>query len=385
MTRLHDLHSLAGQSPWIDNIRRDYLSGGKLAALVDEGVRGVTSNPTIFAKAIESDNAYDDQLGDLRRDHSIEECYWNLVSDDIRGALKILRSVYDASDRTDGFVSIEVSPTLAYDTAATIESARELHASINEPNLLVKIPATLQGVDAVRQMISEGKSINVTLIFSLDRYSQVLDAYMAGLEALLASGQDDLSDVASVASFFVSRVDTEVDARINAIARRGHDSSAPLRTTPLVRQEDLAALLGTAALAQAKLAYRLFVESLTTDRWQLLASHGARPQRPLWASTSTKNPAYSDLMYVENLIAPDTVNTMPDATLEAFLEHGVIMRTADLEVDAAQEAIDALGNVGIDLEDVSAVLEREGVEAFRKSFDEVLACLDAKASSLATG
>ncbi|MDA8399111.1 MAG: transaldolase [Actinomycetota bacterium] len=385
MTRLHDLHSVAGQSPWIDNIRRDYLSGGKLAALVDEGVRGVTSNPTIFAKAIESDNAYDDQLGDLRRDHSIEECYWNLVSDDIRGALKILRSVYDASDRTDGFVSIEVSPTLAYDTAATIESARELHASINEPNLLVKIPATLQGVDAVRQMISEGKSINVTLIFSLDRYSQVLDAYMAGLETLLASGQDDLSGVASVASFFVSRVDTEVDARINAIARRGHDSSAPLRTTPLVRQEDLAALLGTAALAQAKLAYRLFVESLTTDRWQLLASHGARPQRPLWASTSTKNPAYSDLMYVENLIAPDTVNTMPDATLEAFLEHGVIKRTADLEVDAAQEAIDALGNVGIDLEDVSAVLESEGVEAFRKSFDEVLACLDAKASSLATG
>jgi transaldolase len=385
VTRLHDLHSVAGQSPWIDNIRRDYLSGGKLAALVDEGVRGVTSNPTIFAKAIESDNAYDDQLGDLRRDHSIEECYWNLVSDDIRGALKILRSVYDASDRTDGFVSIEVSPTLAYDTAATIESARELHASINEPNLLVKIPATLQGVDAVRQMISEGKSINVTLIFSLDRYSQVLDAYMAGLETLLASGQDDLSGVASVASFFVSRVDTEVDARINAIARRGHDSSAPLRTTPLVRQEDLAALLGTAALAQAKLAYRLFVESLTTDRWQLLASHGARPQRPLWASTSTKNPAYSDLMYVENLIAPDTVNTMPDATLEAFLEHGVIKRTADLEVDAAQEAIDALGNVGIDLEDVSAVLESEGVEAFRKSFDEVLACLDAKASSLATG
>lgn len=374
MSKLHELYSRMGQSPWLDNIRRDYITGGRLKALVEEGVRGVTSNPTIFANAIESEDDYDEQLRSLYPTSGIEECYWQLVGDDIQGALAVLRGVHDTSEGADGFVSLEVSPLLAYDTAGTIQAARDLHAKITAPNLLIKVPATSEGVPAVRALIAQGISINVTLIFSLQRYAEVIDAYISGLEDRLRSGASSLAGVASVASFFVSRVDTEVDARIKALSR---DAGGPAAVSSLEQ------LAGTAAVAQAKLAYEIFTKSLETPRWNALREHGARPQRPLWASTSTKNPAYADLVYVDSLIAPDTVNTMPDATLASFMDHGTLERTADAGAAEAHRRLDSLKSAGIDLDDVSAVLERQGVEAFQRSFTGALECLEAKASSLA--
>lgn len=374
MSKLHELYSRMGQSPWLDNIRRDYITGGRLKALVEEGVRGVTSNPTIFANAIESEDDYDEQLRSLYPTSGIEECYWQLVGDDIQGALAVLRGVHDTSEGADGFVSLEVSPLLAYDTACTIQAARDLHAKITAPNLLIKVPATSEGVPAVRALIAQGISINVTLIFSLQRYAEVIDAYISGLEDRLRSGASSLAGVASVASFFVSRVDTEVDARIKALSR---DAGGPAAVSSLEQ------LAGTAAVAQAKLAYEIFTKSLETPRWNALREHGARPQRPLWASTSTKNPAYADLVYVDSLIAPDTVNTMPDATLASFMDHGTLERTADAGAAEAHRRLDSLKSAGIDLDDVSAVLERQGVEAFQRSFTGALECLEAKASSLA--
>ena len=373
MTRLDDLFDGQGQSPWLDNLRRDWLEDGTLAGLVDQGIRGITSNPTIFAKAIEGQHTYDDQFGSLIQTMSVEEAYWDLVVDDIDAALTILRPVYDASHGGDGFVSVEVAPALAHDTEGTIAAARGLHARIDRPNVLVKIPATPEGVPAIRQMISEGRSINVTLIFSLDRYDEVIEAYLSGLEALAASGADDLSRVASVASFFISRVDTEVDRRIEAAAQGGAGGS------------DLLALRGQAAVAQARLAYALFVERFSGPRWEALAAQGARVQRPLWASTSTKNPAYPDLAYVDTLIGPDTVNTMPDGTVADFLDHGTVARTVDTGVDEARRLIDRLGAAGVDMADVAAVLESEGVASFAKSFDELMQSLTDKANSLAGG
>ncbi|MGH9205199.1 MAG: transaldolase, partial [Acidimicrobiales bacterium] len=295
MTKLHELFDKEGQSPWIDNLKRSYILDGQLAGLAKKGVRGVTSNPTIFAKAIEGEDDYDAEFGTLIKTMSVEEAYWSLVVDDIKHALAILRPLYDSSDGTDGFVSLEVAPSLANDTDRTIASARDLHGRVNKPNLFVKIPATSAGVPAIRQMISEGRSINVTLIFSVKRYGEVIEAYLSGLEALAQSG-GDVSKVASVASFFVSRVDTEVDRRLTELA----DGGAP-------------GLAGKAAVAQAKLAYQLFRERFSGSRWEALAAKGARVQRPLWASTSTKNPAYPDLVYVDDLIGPDTVNTMPES------------------------------------------------------------------------
>ncbi len=374
MTKLHELFSKMGQSPWLDNIRRDYITGGKLEILVEQGVRGLTSNPTIFANAIESEDDYDEQLQDLASTYDTEECYWRLVADDIRGALAILRPTYDASSGTDGFASLEVSPMLAHDTAGTLQAARKLHADISSPNLLIKVPATKEGAPAVRALISEGISVNVTLIFSLQRYEEVIEAYISGLEDRLRSGAERLDDVASVASFFVSRVDTEVDSRIRSLSASASDAAERGR---------LDRLAGAAAVAQAKLAYEIFSKSIDTPRWRALASRGARPQRPLWASTSTKNPAYSDLVYVDNLIAPDTVNTMPDATLASFLDHGTLERTADKGLDEARRSMQSLLEVGIDLDDVSALLERQGVEAFQNAFASALQCLEAKVSSLA--
>ena len=363
MTRLHDLYREAGQSPWLDNLKRDYLVSGELQQMVAAGIRGVTSNPTIFQKAISAGHAYDDQFRQLVEAHPVEDAYWELVITDIRDALGVLRPVYD-EEQNDGFVSIEVAPAIANDTDATIKAAAFLHDRIDEPNLFVKIPATRAGVPAIQEMISRGKSINITLIFSLSRYEAVIDAYLDGLEAC----EGDLSKVHSVASFFVSRVDTEVDRRLEAI---GSDEAMSLR--------------GKAAVAQAKLAYKLFQAKFSGARWEDLAARGAKVQRPLWASTSTKNPEYPDLLYVDTLIGPDTVNTMPDATIEAFVDHGTVVRTVDADADEAEHDLERIEALGISMEDVGDTLEEEGVAAFVKSYDELIQALTDKANALAAG
>jgi len=361
MTKLQQLFREQGQSPWIDNLTRGAITGGGLQRLVDDGIRGVTSNPTIFQKAISSGDAYDDQFRELIKSMSVEEAYWGLVTDDIRHALGILRPVYDESKGVDGYVSLEVAPSLAHDTEGTIAAARSFHETIDERNLYVKIPATAAGIPAIRKMVSEGRNINITLIFGLERYGQVIDAYISGLEAY----NGDLSQVTSVASFFVSRVETEVDRRLDTI----DDPAAGV-------------LKGKAAVAQAKLAYQVFRQQFSGARWHALAARGARVQRPLWASTSTKNPAYPDLLYVDNLMGPDTVNTIPDATVAAFEDHGTVARTIDADVDEARAALDRLAGVDIEMEDVAQTLEDEGVAAFTKSFDELIQALTDKANAL---
>jgi transaldolase len=372
MTKLHELHEVGGQSPWIDNLRRSYLTGGELARLAEEGIRGVTSNPTIFAKAIEGEDSYDEQFAACIGNHeSVRDAYWDLVVDDVDKALEVLAPLHEESGGGDGFVSLEVDPRLAHDTEGTIAAAVNLHERIGRPNLLVKIPATVEGVPAIRHMIAAGHSINVTLIFSIERYRDVVEAYIEGLEELLAGGGDP-SPVASVASFFVSRVDTEVDRRLEAIAAGAGEELA----------ERALGLRGKAAIAQAHLAYEVFLESFVSERFAALKEHGARPQRPLWASTSTKNPAYPDLAYVDSLIGPDTVNTMPDATVAAFLDHGTVERTLDTDFAADHAVLDALGEVGVDMADVSRVLEEEGVAAFSKSFEELVEQLEQKAAAL---
>lgn len=362
MTRLHDLYQNQGQSPWLDNLKRGWITSGELQGWIDRGVRGITSNPTIFQKAMSSGTDYDAQLGELLASgRSVEDSYWDLVIKDIHDALAMLRPVYDSSDGVDGYVSVEVDPSLARDTSGTIESARHLWKVIDRPNLYVKIPATAEGVPAIRQMISEGCNINVTLIFSLERYDEVIEAYLSGLEAR----EGDLSHVASVASFFVSRVDTEVDRRLTAIG------------TP-----EALDLKGKAAVANAKLAYELFLSRFSGPRWDALVARGARVQRPLWASTSTKDPSYPDTLYVDELIGPNTVNTLPDATIEAFEDHGTVARTVDKGLEEARAVFDSLAAVGVELTDATRVLEEEGVSAFVKSFDELLGTLGDKAESL---
>ncbi len=367
MTRLQELHATQGQSPWLDNLKRGWITSGELARWVEQGVRGITSNPSIFQKAMSTGTDYDAQFRSLlEAGSSVETSYWALVVDDIHHALDILRPVYDTSDAIDGYVSVEVDPTLARDTAGTEAAARHLWDIVARPNVYVKIPATAEGVPAIRQMIAEGRSINVTLIFSIERYAEVIEAYISGLEKYLhAHPSADLSRISSVASFFISRVDTEVDRRLDAL---GTPSALALR--------------GRAAVAQAKLAYELFVERFAGPRWEALARHGARKQRPLWASTSTKNPAYVDTMYVDDLIGPDTVNTLPDATIAAFEDHGTVARTIDIGVGDARRLIAELHAVGLDLADVAKVLEDEGVSAFVKSFDELLGTLTAKSHTL---
>jgi transaldolase len=368
MSRLTDLYDQQGQSPWLDNLRRDWLEDGTLQGWLDRGIRGLTSNPTIFEKAMSSGTAYDEQFRSLvEGGASVIDAYWAMVKTDIADALALLRPLHDRSGGTDGFVSLELAPDLARDTAASIEAARGFHTEIGEPNLMVKIPATEEGVPAVRQMIAEGRNVNVTLIFSIDRYDAVMEAYLAGLEALVDEQGDgaDLSGVHSVASFFLSRVDSEIDARLDDIA------------TP-----EAAELKGRAAVAQAKLAHRLFQERFSGPRWEALAARGANVQRPLWASTSTKDPSYPDTLYVDTLIAPDTVNTMPEGTLEAFEDHGTVARTADSGVGEAEEVFARLGEIGIDVEEVSRVLEEEGVDKFATSFDDLLESLERKAADL---
>jgi transaldolase len=366
MTNLQRLHDEQGQSPWLDNLTRAYLRDGTLGRLVADGIRGVTANPTIFARAIEGSDAYDEQFAALiAQGRTVTDAYWDLVVDDVVDALGVLRPTFHSSGGTDGFVSVEVAPELARDTDATIAAARQLHQRIDQPNLLVKIPATGEGVPAIQAMVAEGRSINITLIFSLARYAEVVDAYLSGLETL-AQGGGDLASVRSVASFFVSRVDTEVDRRLDTIGT-----------------SDALALRGQAAVAQAKLAYQLFRDRFAGQRWERLAARGAHLQRPLWASTSTKDPAYPDTLYVDGLIGPDTVNTLPEPTIAAFEDHGTIARTIDGGVDDAGAVMHTLAEVGVDMHDVGRTLEDQGVAGFHQSFDHVLHALETKARQLA--
>ncbi|HPG16007.1 MAG TPA: transaldolase [Microthrixaceae bacterium] len=365
MGRLQDLHSEQGQSPWLDNLKRSLLVDGGMQRWIDRGIRGVTSNPSIFQKAIESSDDYTAQLADLvRAGASIEDAYWSMVTDDVTAALELFRPLYDASDGGDGYVSVEVAPSLARDTDATVEMTRELWRRIDRPNLFVKIPATAEGVPAIRQAVSEGINVNVTLIFGLDRYASVIEAFIDGIDAASDAGLD-LGRIASVASFFISRVDTEVDRRLESVGT-----------------EQALALRGQAAVAQGQLAGQMARDAFAGPRWEALAARGARVQRPLWASTSTKNPAYPDTLYVDRLIGPDTVNTIPEATLDAFEDHGTLARTLDDDVEGARATWAAVGEL-VDLDDVSKVLEVEGVAAFEKSFDELLGVLTTRAGDLA--
>ncbi len=370
MTRLHELYEQGGQSPWLDNLTRGYLLRGRLRELIDLGLRGVTSNPSTTARAIEDSEDYDQPFAKLL-DAGVEvvDAYWHLAVDDVKGALELLRPVYEQSGRVDGVVSIEVDPSLAHDTAATIRSARHLHERIDRPNLLVKIPATGEGVPAIQTMVAEGRNVNVTLIFSLACYEAVIEAYLSGIEQLIARGGDP-AKVTSVASFFVSRVDTEVDRRLRAVAEATDDT--------LLRNHALE-LRGHVAIAQARLAYAMFRRAFSGPRWSALAERGARPQRTLWASTSTKNPDYPDLLYVESLIGPDTVDTMPEPTVEAFLDHGTVRRSVEDALDDAERVLEELEEVGVSLAGVAATLEREGVASFEASFGEVKERLEKKA------
>ncbi|HET9323541.1 MAG TPA: transaldolase [Gaiellaceae bacterium] len=363
-SRLHKLSEL-GQSVWIDSLSREWLRTGELQRLMDEdAVVGVTSNPTIFQKAMSEGGWYDDQLRDLLAEESdLKEIFFRLAFEDIREACDLMRKVWDAAEGQDGYVSLEVDPSLAYETEATIEQAQRFHDEIDRPNLYVKIPATEPGLPAIEEMIARGKNINVTLIFGLDRYAAVAEAYIRGLERLVEGGGDPKT-VTSVASFFVSRVDTETDRRLEEL-------DAP---------DELKGRLG---IANAKLAYRRFQEIFAGGRWDALAAAGASSQRPLWASTSTKNPAYRDVMYVEELIGPKTVNTMPRETIEAFQDHGEIRSVTLTEgVEEAERLLVELAEVGIDYDDVIRVLEEEGVQKFSDSFDELLEGIAAKKGEL---
>jgi transaldolase len=366
MDRLAHLYHEFGQSPWLDNLKRGYITSGQLGHLVDKGIRGLTSNPTIFQKAIQGSPDYDEQFKKLAAGgRPIIDDYWTMVLADINGALDVFSGLYHDSHAADGYASVEVAPDLASDTAGTIEAARHLHEQIHRPNLMVKIPATAEGVPAIQAMIAEGRNINVTLIFSLDRYQEVIEAYIRGLESYAKQPGADLSKVASVASFFISRVDTEIDHRLETLG-----------------SPEALALRGKGAVAQGKLAYQIFQRAFSGHRWEALKAKGAVVQRPLWASTSTKNPAYSDTLYVDELIGPDTVNTLPEATIEAFADHGHLARRVDADLDQAQAAWRELAEVGVDLDDVAETLEREGVSSFQKSFDELLAALETKATEL---
>jgi transaldolase len=344
-------------SVWLDDISRDRLRTGNLQELIDHyHVVGVTSNPTIFAHALDHGTAYDGQLEDLKtRGVSVGEASRAITTYDIRWGCDVLRPQYDATGGQDGRVSLEVDPRLARNTAATIAEARALWWMVDRPNLLIKIPATREGLPAITQAISEGISVNVTLIFSLERYGEVIDAYMAGLEQAAAAGHD-LSQIRSVASFFVSRMDTEVDARLDKLS------------TP-----EATALRGKTAVANARLAYELFEQRIATERWQALKAKGAQVQRPLWASTSTKDPAFSDTMYVVDLVVADTVNTMPEATLRATADHGQLQGdTVHGTYDASRQVLADMEKLGISYDDVVHVLEDEGVAKFEASWNELL-------------
>jgi transaldolase len=362
-SRLHQVAEL-GQSVWIDSLSRGWLKSGSLAKWMDEdALTGVTSNPTIFQKAMAEGEWYDDQLREvLKEEDDLKETFLQLAMVDIEEACDLFRKVWDGGDGKDGYISMEVDPNLAYETEATIEEAARFHDWVERPNLYVKIPATEPGLPAIEEMIARGRNINVTLIFSLDRHMEVADAYIRGLERLVEAGGDP-AKVGSVASYFVSRVDTEADGRLD---EAGHPE-----------------LKGKLAVANAKLAYQNYKEKFSGGRWEALAAKGATPQWCLWASTSTKNPEYRDVLYIEELIGPGTVNTMPRETIEAFQDHGEVALTLEDGVDEAKQVFEQVAAAGVDYDDVTDTLEREGVQKFIDSFTELLEGIEAKRGQLA--
>jgi transaldolase len=372
---LHQLHG-QGQSVWLDYIRRGILDNGELEQMIRRyDLRGVTSNPSIFEQAIGSSDDYDDALnGFAAGGADASSAYEALAVEDITRACELFRGVYDASGGTDGFVSLEVSPELAHDTEGTVEEGRRLWGAVGQPNLMIKVPGTDAGIPAIEQLLAEGMNVNVTLLFSVENHERVMEAYLRGLERRLEQG-GALGHVASVASFFVSRVDSTVDGQLEKLAAAAGDDAA--------RQRVLG-LRGKAAIANAKLAYRRFQEIFSGERWERLAAAGAQVQRPLWASTSTKNPEYRDVIYVEELVGPHTVNTMPLATVEAFADHGVARRSVDDDVDGAAADLAALKDAGVDLDAVTDHLQRDGVEKFAKSFREMMQVVGDKLARVAS-
>jgi transaldolase len=357
--------SALGQSVWVDFLSRESIRGGHLQGLIDDAaVVGATSNPTIFEKAMTKGHAYDDQLSELTAGSAgIEETFWAMAERDIEDACDLFRPVWERTGRRDGYVSLEVDPGLAFETLASFREAMRLHETVERPNLMVKIPGTKPGLAAIEDVIAKGRSINVTLIFSLSRYAEVAESYVRGVERLVAEGGDP-SKVASVASFFVSRIDTETDRRLDELG--GHDR-----------------LKGKLAIANAKLAYAHYKEVFSGPRWEFLAGKGATTQRVLWASTSTKNPSYSDVLYVEELIGAETVNTMPEETIKDYQDHGDPKPRLQTGIKAAHRLFDELRQAGVDYDDVTATLEREGVQKFSESFAELLEALHEKRESLA--
>jgi len=366
----------AGQSPWLDFIERGLIGSGELGRLVrEDGIRGVTSNPTIFEKAISGGTAYDAQIGALAgRGASVMAAYKELVTEDIRRAADVLRPVFDASGGGDGQVSLEVDPDLAFDARRTVERAEELFRAVGRPNVLIKIPATVEGLPAIEESIARGIPVNVTLIFSVRRYEEVARAYLQGVERLVAAGKDPRT-VASVASFFVSRVDTAVDRLLDAVVTRWPGSP---------KAETALSLKGKVAVANARLAYARFGEIFSGPEWEALAAKGARKQRPLWASTGTKNPAYSDVLYVEELIGPDTVNTLPVATIDAFRDHGKVADALTGREKEAREILDDLGLLDIGIEEVCEKLSADGVESFTGSYRKLLGAIERRLTTAET-
>jgi len=372
--RLQQLHDI-GQSIWLDSIDRRMLLDGELERRVrDDSLTGMTSNPTIFQKALASSDAYDEQLLAAEQGLSPSQLFELVETSDVRDACDIFAGVYSTTRGADGYVSIEVSPGVSHSANATVEEARRLWKTVNRPNVMVKVPGTEEGAVAVRRLIAEGINVNITLLFAIEAHERVIEAYLAGLEDRIAARQP-IDGLASVASFFVSRVDTEIDKRLDDLIAKASPAE----------KERLKMLKGRAAIANAKLAYRLFTRTFSGPRWEALSSKGARVQRPLWASTSTKNPAYRDVMYVEELIGPDTVDTMPPATIDAFRDHGAVERTIDKKVSAGEGLLKEIESVGISLREVTAKLLVDGIASFQKSFDELLAGLDAKVGSLTPG
>lgn len=362
--------SKVGQSPWYDQMTRSLVTGGTLKKMIEEdGLRGLTSNPTIFEKAIAGGKDYEAALKALvAKGASLDEIYDGLVVEDIASAADVFRPVYDATSSLDGYVSIEVSPLLANDTTGTVDEARRLHAKLARPNVMIKVPATPEGIPAIEELIASGISVNATLIFSGAVYAQVLEAYIKGLEKRLAAG-GDVSKVSSVASFFVSRIDTAVDKKLDALVKAG--------------KTEVAALIGKTAIANAKLAYEKFEQVTASARWQKLASSGARVQRPLWASTGTKNPSYSDVLYIETLIGPDTVNTIPPATYNAFRDHGTVKVTIHDDVAGAHEVFARLPELGVDLKAVTDELTEAGVKSFAESYNTLIAVIERRRQEVA--
>lgn len=364
-----------GQSVWMDNLSRDILQSGELAQLINNrDVHGITSNPAIFEKAIAGNAIYDADIeAGIRAGKSVEEIYESLVFEDIRNACDVLLPIYQASSGVDGYVSLEVPPNLAHDTEATLRAARRYSQILQRPNLMIKIPGTPEGLPAVEAAIQDGINVNVTLLFSVQSYIDTAWAYIRGLEARAAAGQD-VRNLASVASFFLSRIDSKVDDRLEQVAQQTRDPQ---------QQAQIADLKGKIAIANAKLAYKEYKQIIASDRWQALEAKGARVQRLLWASTSTKNPAYSDVMYVDELIGPDTVNTLPPNTIEACADHCDVASRIEMDVAAAEAAIAALAPLGIDLDQVMDELLAEGIDKFIQPFDQLMDSLVTKVKQLA--